>query len=211
MIFFFIFSDQLKLAEGSQTSSYQNCTHDNAVQWKSDDYVPEELAAPDSLSFGRNRHMKNKIGLKNSSDGMEFVEQLQNSSVFGCSEAEKRYDIVTPLYQRVLSAVIVEDEVEESEETGFGRPRDFERSSAAQEVLQRDSGYMHSEVEVLVRLSRCDYVPQNMQTNNCGIPSFDGQYEQMGIEEKLILELQSIGLFVKAVVIVGFLVADFDH
>ncbi|XP_011102063.1 uncharacterized protein LOC105180111 isoform X2 [Sesamum indicum] len=239
-------SEQLKLAEGSQTSSYQNCTHDNAVQWKSDDYVPEELAAPDSLSFGRNRHMKNKIGLKNSSDGMEFVEQLQNSSVFGCSEAEKRYDIVTPLYQRVLSAVIVEDEVEESEETGFGRPRgsindscllisaeskqmdkldlcdptfgvqtqkngnthiifscngnaDFERSSAAQEVLQRDSGYMHSEVEVLVRLSRCDYVPQNMQTNNCGIPSFDGQYEQMGIEEKLILELQSIGLFVKAV------------
>ncbi|KAL0403554.1 UNVERIFIED_CONTAM: hypothetical protein Sradi_1996200 [Sesamum radiatum] len=239
-------SEQLKLAEGSRTSSYQNCSHENAVQWKSDDYVPEEIAAPDSLSIGRNRHMKNKIGLKNSSDGLEFVEQLQNSSVFGCSEAEKRYDMVTPLYQRILSAVIVEDEIEESEETGFGRPRgsvndscllisaeskqmdkldlcdptfgvqtqkngnthiifscngnaDFDRSSNAQEVLQRDSGYMHSEVEVLVRLSRCDYVPQNMQTDNCGISSFDGQYEQMGIEEKLILELQSIGLFVKAV------------
>ncbi|KAK4435926.1 hypothetical protein Salat_0756200 [Sesamum alatum] len=239
-------SEQLKLAEGSWTSYYQNCSHGNDVQWKSDAYVPEEIAAPDSLSFGRYRHMENKIGLKNSSDGMEFVEQLQHSSVFGCSEAEKRYDIVTPLYQRVLSAVILEDEIEESEETGFGRPMgsvndscllisaeskqmdkldlceptfgvqtqkngnahiifscngnaDFERSSNAQEVLQRDSGYMHSEVEVLVRLSRCDYVPQNMQTNNCGISSFDGQYEQMGIEEKLILELQGIGLFVKAV------------
>ncbi|KAI3470617.1 hypothetical protein Pfo_027280 [Paulownia fortunei] len=245
-------SEQLKLAEESCTSSYQNCGHGNNVQVKLDDYGHEEIAAHDSLCFGKYRRMKNEIGLKNSSDSMEFVEQLQNSSVFGCSEAEKRYDIVTPLYQRVLSALIVEDEIEESEETGFGRPRssvndsclligaeskhmdkldlceqmfgaqtpkngnahiifscngnaEFDRSPNAQdrlcngELLQRDRGYVHSEVEVLVRLSRCDYVLQSLQTNNCGISSVDCQYEQMCVEEKLVLELQSVGLFVEAV------------
>ncbi|KAL0340657.1 UNVERIFIED_CONTAM: hypothetical protein Sradi_4582500 [Sesamum radiatum] len=217
-------SEQLKLAEVSRTSSYQNCSHDNAVQWKSDDYAPEEIVPADSLSFGRNRHVKNKIGLKNSSDGMEFVEQLQNSSVFGCSEAEKRYDIVTPLYQRVLSAVIVEDEVEESEETGFGRTRgsvndscllisaeskqmdkldrcdptfgvqtqkngnahiifscngnaDFERSSTAQEVLQRDGGYMHSEVEVLPAM---DDKEDEVVINNEIVQLERGLHEQIG-------------------------------
>lgn len=183
--------------------------------------------------------MKCDIGAKDSLHRMEYVEQLQTSSVFGCSETERRCGIVSPLYQRVLSALIIEDEIEESEETGFGRLRssingsrllsepmfgapspktgnahiifscngntDFDRSPAQDricngEMLQRDGGYVHSEVEVLVRLSRCDYVFQGLQTNNCVFSSFDGQYEQMSVEEKLILELQSIGLFLEAVV-----------
>ncbi|KAK6144664.1 hypothetical protein DH2020_021484 [Rehmannia glutinosa] len=252
-------SEQLKLAEESCTSSYPNRGHGNNVQVKlsmlvsyQDDYGHEDIAAPDSLCFGGYRRMKNETGLKNSLDRMEFTEQVQTSSVFGCSETEKRCDIVTPLYQRVLSALIMEDEIEEIEENGFGRPRssfndsqnligaeskhidkldlcepmfgaqtpktgnahiifscngnaDFDRSPSAQdrlcngELLQRDGGYMHSEVEVLVRLSRCDYVLQSLQTNNCGISSFDCQYEQMCVEDKLILELQSVGLFMEAV------------
>ncbi|KAK6138026.1 hypothetical protein DH2020_028222 [Rehmannia glutinosa] len=245
-------SEQLKLAEESCTSSYPNRGHGNNVQVKLDDYGHEDIAAPDSLCFGGYRRMKNETGLKNSLDRMEFTEQVQTSSVFGCSETEKRCDIVTPLYQRVLSALIMEDEIEEIEENGFGRPRssfndsrnligaeskhidkldlcepmfgaqtpktgnahiifscngnaDFDRSPSAQdrlcngELLQRDGGYMHSEVEVLVRLSRCDYVLQSLQTNNCGISSFDCQYEQMCVEDKLILELQSVGLFMEAV------------
>ncbi|KAL6524662.1 hypothetical protein OROHE_015944 [Orobanche hederae] len=230
-------SEQPKLAEESCTSSYQNYGHENNVQVKLDDHVHEDIAA-NSVCFGGYRSMKSDIGVKDTLDRMEYVEQLQTSSVFGCSETEKRRGIVSPLYQRVLSALIIEDEIEESEETGFGRLRssingsrllsepmfgaqssktgnahiifscngntDFDRSPAQDriyngEMLQRDGGYAHSEVEVLVRLSRCDYVFQGLQTNNCGFSSFDGQYEQMSVEEKLILELQSIGLFLEAV------------
>ncbi|KAL3649934.1 hypothetical protein CASFOL_006337 [Castilleja foliolosa] len=223
-------SEQLKLVEESCTSSFQNNGHDNNIQVKLDDYAHEVIAAPDSLSFGGYRRMKNDTGLKNSLDRMEYAEQLQ-TRVLGCSETENRYDIVTPLYQRVLSALIIEDEVEESQETGFGRPRssindsrllvgterkhmdnahiifscngngDFDSAEDHfynGELLQRD-GYVHSEVEVLVRLSRCDYIHQSPQTDNCGVSSFDGQYGQMCVEEKLVLELKSIGLFVEAV------------
>ncbi|KAL6503656.1 hypothetical protein OROGR_025579 [Orobanche gracilis] len=226
-------SEQPKLSEESCTSSYQHYGHENNVQVKLDDHVHEDIAA-NSLCFGGYRSMKCDIGVKDSLERMEYVEQLQTSSVFGCSETERRCGIVSPLYQRVLSALIIEDEVEESEETGFGRLRssingsrllsepmfgvqspktgnahiifsynentDFDRSLAQDrlcngEMLQRDEGYVHSEV----RLSRCDYVFQGLQTNNYRFSSFDGQYEQMSVEEKLILELQSIGLFLEAV------------
>ncbi|XP_057789312.1 uncharacterized protein LOC131006156 isoform X2 [Salvia miltiorrhiza] len=241
-------SEQLKLAEEAWTNSHQNSSHGNHVQ---DESGHEEIVAPESISFGRYRHMKNGTGSKISSDRIESVEQLQDSSVFDYSDAEKPYEIVTPLYQRVLSALIEEDEIEESEETGFGRPiisvtdsclligadskhinkrdlceplfgvqtpkngnhiifscngnTDFARNAGSEDRLsngelhQRDGGYMHSEVEVLVRLSRCDYVPESPQTKNCGVSSFHHQYEQMSFEEKLVLELQSIGLFVEAV------------
>ncbi|KAI3458839.1 hypothetical protein Pfo_015502 [Paulownia fortunei] len=244
-------SEQLKLAEESCARLAQNCSNGNSVKAKLDDYCHEKMTASDSISCRRNRCMKNENELKNSLDRTDFVEQLQNSSLYGCSDAEKRFDIVTPLYQRVLSALIMEDEIEESEETGFGRPRssdndsrllsgtenklmdrldfcepvfgvqtrkngnahkifpcngnaEINRSPSAQdricngELMQRDGGYVHSEVEVLVRLSRCDYVPQSLQANNSGISSFDFQYEQMCLEEKLLVELQSVGLFLES-------------
>ncbi|KAG8390776.1 hypothetical protein BUALT_Bualt01G0118600 [Buddleja alternifolia] len=240
-------SEQLKLAEETWASSYGNCSNDSNIQANLDDYGHEEIAGPDSISSGRYRCMKNDTGLRNSSNGIEVVEHLQNSSLFGCSRAEKRFDIVPPLSQRLLSALIVEEENEEFEETGFGWPRssvndscliggeskhnkldfcepiygvqaqnngnghiifscngnDFDKSPNGQdclcngELLQRDSGYMHSEVEVLVRL--CDYVPQSQQANNCGVSSFNFQYGQMCMEDKLVLELQSIGIFLEAV------------
>ncbi|KAL3652009.1 hypothetical protein CASFOL_001690 [Castilleja foliolosa] len=225
-------SEQLKLVEESCTSPFQNNGHDNNTLVKLDDYGHEDIAAPDSLSFVGYRRMKNDIGLKNSLDMMEFAEKLQ-THVFGFSETENRYDIVTPLYQRVLSALIMEDEIEETEETGFGRPRssisdsrllgakrkhmdnehitfscngngDFDSAQdrlCNGELLQRDGDYVHSDIEVLVRLStsRCDYVLRSLQMDNCSVSSFDGQYEQMCVEEKLVLELQSIGLFIEAV------------
>ncbi|KAL8518189.1 hypothetical protein ACS0TY_009527 [Phlomoides rotata] len=216
-----------------------------------DDYGHEEIAAPDSLSFGRYGHAVTEMGLKNSSDRVDFAEQ-KNSSVFKSSEeAERTHEIVTPLFHRVLSALIEEDEIEESEEIGFGRPRisvtdscllvgaeskhndkrdlfeptfgvqtqkngnriifscngnaDFDRDPSSQdrlcngELLPRDGGCVHSEVEVMLRLSRCDYTTESVQTKNCGVASFRGQYDQMCLENKLVLELQSIGLFVEAV------------
>ncbi|GER28900.1 chloroplast Ycf2 [Striga asiatica] len=217
-----------------------------------DDYSHENMAAPDSVYFGGYRSINNEIRSDSSLDRMGFVDRLRTSPLYGCSERERRYDVVPPLYQRVLSALIVEDEIEESEDTGFGRMRssihdsrfligadckpldkislsepmfgtqipktnnahivfscngnaNYDRSHNAQdhygngEVLQRDDGYVHSEVEVLVRLSRCDYVLQSLQANNCGVSSFECQYEQMCVEEKLVLELQSVGLYLEAV------------
>lgn len=183
---------------------------------------------------------------------MDSVKQLENSFLHGCSDAEERVGRSTPLYQRVLSALIMEDEIDEFEETGFGRPRnsannayflsnmeskhmnnldfcetvigsqtrkngnahkifpcngnmDVDRSPGALDYLCNGDltpkdGFMHSEVEVLVRLSRFDHASQSLLPNNSGISSLDFQYEQMGVEEKLVVELQSIGLFLEAVV-----------
>lgn len=191
--------------------------------------------------------------MNDSLDGMDFVEQLHSSSLHGCIDVEKRFDRKTPLYQRVLSALIIEDETEESEETGFGRQRnsvddscfvsgsesklmdnlgfcepvfgvqtrkngnvhkifpcngnmDIDRSAGALdricngELMQRDSGYIHSEVELVVRLSRCDRIAQSERTKNSAASSFDFQYGQMSLEEKLVVELQSLDLFLEAVV-----------
>ncbi|KAG8380646.1 hypothetical protein BUALT_Bualt06G0037400 [Buddleja alternifolia] len=238
---------QLKLAEESFASLSQNCSGD-AVQLKLDDYGNDEMAASESLSYRRNSFMKSENQMKDSLDRMEFVEELQNSSLHGRSDAGKRYYRVTPLYQRVLSAFIVEDETEEYEETGFEKQRssvndsfigidckhmhrlhfdepmfgvqtrksgthvsfpcngntDVNRSPSFEdcrcngELLQRHGGYMHSELGMVVR-GRCDYFPQSLRTNNCGISSFGCQYQHMSLEEKLVLELQSVGIFLEDV------------
>ncbi|KAL2557972.1 hypothetical protein Fot_02711 [Forsythia ovata] len=238
---------KLKLAEECGSPS-QFSGHGSDVQGD----VHEKISAFDSLSGKRNQQMTTQSGTKDSSERVEFVEQLQNSSLFGCPDTEKRHDTVTPLYQRVLSALIVEDEIEESEENGFGGPSsfpgdshhlidtesryrdgldfcepifgvqtpkngnahiffscngnsDYNRSPSVRhhphngELLQGDSGYVHSEVEVLVRLSRCDYGPQSLQTKKYGISSIDCQYEQMCLEDRLVLELQSVGLILETV------------
>ncbi|KAG6417371.1 hypothetical protein SASPL_119525 [Salvia splendens] len=234
-------SRELKLAEESCTSLSQYRSNGNFDQ---DDYFRKDMPSSGSVSF-RSNHCSNSL------DRMDSVEQHQNSSVGGSSDAEKRFGRSTPLYQRVLSALIVEDEIEEFEETGFGRPRnsannshflsetesqhmsnldfsepvigaqtrkngnvhkifpcngnmDVDRSPSAQDYmcngdLTQKDGFMHSEVEVLVRLSRFEHAPQSLLPNNSGISSLDFQYEQMGVEEKLVEELQSIGLFLEAV------------
>ncbi|KAL8050498.1 hypothetical protein ABFS82_06G085900 [Erythranthe guttata] len=224
-------SEQLKLSEERSASLSQNCNKGNLIQEKMDDYGHEEIAAPEPISC-----------LKDSLNRMDFAEQFQS-----CSDAEKRFEIITPLYQRVLSALIVEDEIEEYEDTEYERPKsslndscfpygtenkfmdrldycepifgvqtrkngnahkvfpcygnkDTERSTGAQdricngELLQIDGGYGHPDVDMLVRLSRYDNGPQSLQANNSGI-----QYEQMCLEEKLVAELQSVGLFLEAV------------
>ncbi|GER51192.1 N-acetylmuramic acid 6-phosphate etherase [Striga asiatica] len=176
------------------------------------DYAHEDIAAPDSFNFGGYRSIKSEIGSENSLDRMGYIEQLETSPPYGCSEREKRYDVLPPLYQRVLTALIVEYEIEESEDTGNAHiifscngSADYDRSHNTQnrfgngELLQREGGYVHSEVEVLVRLSTCDYVFQSLQTSNCGISSYECQYEQMCVEEKLVHELQSVGLYLEAV------------
>ncbi|XP_022865627.1 uncharacterized protein LOC111385469 isoform X2 [Olea europaea var. sylvestris] len=238
---------ELKLAEECGSPS-QFSGHGNDVQVD----VHEKKSAFDSLSGKRNQQMTIQTGTKDSSDMVEFIEQLQDSSLFGYRDTERRHNTVTPLYQRILSALIVEDEIEEFEENRFGGPStipvdscllidtqsryrdrldfcetifgvqtpkngnshiffscngnaDYDSSPNVRhhtrngELLQGDSGYVHSEVEVLVRLSRCDYGPESLQSTNYSISSIDCQYEQMCLEDKLVLELQSVGLFLETV------------
>ncbi|XP_057803647.1 uncharacterized protein LOC131018971 isoform X2 [Salvia miltiorrhiza] len=234
-------SQQLNLAEESCISLSQ---YRSSGSFDQDDYYREDMPASGSASFRSNQCL-------NSLDRMDSVEQLQNSFERGSSDADKRFGRSTPLYQRVLSALIIEDESEEFEETGFGRPRisannsyflsetesqrmnnldfsepiigaqtrkngtahkifpcngnmDVDRSPSSLDYicngdLTQKDGYMHSEVEVLVRLSRFEHAPQSLLPNNSGISSLDFQYEQMGFEEKLVVELQSIGLFMETV------------
>ncbi|KAL2539849.1 hypothetical protein Adt_00827 [Abeliophyllum distichum] len=236
-------SQQLKSAE-YYGSTNQIFGPGNNIQRKMGDRGHEEISASDSLSGERNGHVKNQTGLKDSSDIVEFVQQLQDSSLFGSLDTEEGR---TPLYQRVLSALIVEDEIEDCKEYGFGRSRSSpddrrlvidseskirslpnfsepivgiqtQRNGNANlslsfngntdnngihsarvhpcnsELLQGEGGYEHSEVELLARLSRCDYGPQSYQTKSFGIPSCDCQYDEMCVEDKLVLELQSVGL-----------------
>ncbi|XP_011076941.1 uncharacterized protein LOC105161066 isoform X3 [Sesamum indicum] len=211
-------SQQLKLAEESCASLFKNCSNGNSIQAKLDNYCHEEMTASDSFSCRRNRFMKNENELKSSSDKVEFVEQMHNSSLYGCSDTEKGFNIVTPLYQRVLSALIVEDEIEECEETGFGGRRSSVNDSC---LIGNDSKPMHrldsSEPVFGVQtwqngnahkifpcngnrdIPRSPSVPDGIC--NGELKQRDGGYvhSEMCLEQKLVLELQSIGLFLEAV------------
>ncbi|XP_073122098.1 uncharacterized protein [Henckelia pumila] len=238
---------QVKLAEESCGCLSQNCCHGSNLQGRLDRLGQDEMYASDVFSCERSIHMKNDIGSKDSLDKAEFVQQFQNSSLFQCPSAQKDYEISTPLFQRVLSALIVEVDIEESEETGFGRPRssvndtclfigngskhvdmlefcepilgsqtlkngnphtvfpcngntDFNSRPSGRdhlcngELFQKDGEYLHSEIEVSVRFTRGDYIPPKYPANNCNVSPIDCAYEQMSMDEKIVLELQSIGL-----------------
>ncbi|XP_051142771.1 uncharacterized protein LOC127259459 isoform X2 [Andrographis paniculata] len=240
-------SEQMKLVEESCTSLSQNCSNGNYFPGKSDDYSHEEMAFSDSISSRRNRCLKSDIDFKDSAEKVEFAGQVHNSSPYSGLDVEKKSEMAPPLYQRLLSAIIVEDDIEEDDEA-FGEQRgtvndsflgteskfadsldycepvfgaqtwkngnahkifpcngntDVDRSPSAQSHLcngdlgQRD-GYMRPEVDMLVRPSTCDYAPQGLQADNSGI-SYDYQYDQLDLNEKIMMELQNIGLFVDPV------------
>ncbi|GFZ06009.1 hypothetical protein Acr_18g0001790 [Actinidia rufa] len=217
------------------------------------DLVREEIST--SETFGSNeidKSLQNKIELKESDRIVEFIDQVQGfDTLCGSLKPEGRLNKVSPLYQRVLSALIVEDEVEEVEENNMGRNgtlhynttdlrcdmtsgmefvyestfvsqtwkqcagnRTFscngkdtsKRNSVIQnhpqddELLQGESEFIFSEVGVLTGLSSYDLDgPKSLRTNGCGISFFDSRYEKMCMEDKLLLELQSLGLYLDSV------------
>ncbi|XP_075496929.1 uncharacterized protein LOC142533892 isoform X1 [Primulina tabacum] len=238
---------QVKLAEESCRCLSQDCFHGNNFPVRLDCFGQDEICSSDVFSCEISRHMKKEIWSKDSLDKAEFVQQFQNSSLFQCPSEQKEYEISTPFYQRVLSALIVEVDIEGCEETGFGRPRssindtclfigseskqmdmlefcepilgsqtqkngnprtvfssngnrDFNSRPSARdhlcngELFQKDGEYLHSEIEVSVRFTRGDYIPPKFPANNCNVFPIDCAYKQMSIDEKIVLELQSIGL-----------------
>lgn len=110
-------------------------------------------------------------------------------SLFGNLDFERRFSKVTPLYQRVLSALIVEDEIEDYEEINVGRSMSVQNTTCGfpYDMLIEAEPRKRDGMEF-----ECDSM--------LGMSSFDCQYEQMCLNDKLLLELQSIDLYPDIVV-----------
>ncbi|EEF37407.1 conserved hypothetical protein [Ricinus communis] len=181
---------------------------------------------------------------------------LNNGPSAGIMEARNQD---TPLYQRVLSALIVEDESEEFEENIGGRnlcfqnsrymspgdtclPIDYEpadnhaiefdydsvldfqtqKQSSTDgfscngnaptdgvtgchsqlyndELFQGGQGFMPSEIAMFPVQSGDNDGRLAVQIKASGISALDGRYQQLCLEEKLLMELQSIGLYPESV------------
>nr|GMD01913.1 uncharacterized protein LOC109148070 [Ipomoea batatas] len=252
----FYLSDQLKSAEELHAKLTQFSCPENGVLG---DHVQDEISLSDTLSGDRDKCMRNQCGSKDSANA-DLVHKVQDSTSCAKPDSSKNFDKVTPLYQRVLSALIIEDDLEEFEENGYERSlslqgpgdspdeaspfidcdsRNMDRtefecesvvgvvqleknrtskfascngygtytsntgirdSPYSNEMRLRENGFMHSEIGLLVDLSRCNSDgPQNVLTSSFSVSSLDCQYAQMSVNDRLLLELQSIGLYLEAV------------
>ncbi|KAH0745509.1 hypothetical protein KY285_007166 [Solanum tuberosum] len=246
--------EQLKSAEESHANLSQTLNRSNNVLGG---HAHDGTSVSDSPSVEKNRCIKNQNSSKVSSD-TELVDQFHDSILSAKVDSDRIFDKVAPLYQRVLSALIVEDDIEECEENGFDlfmspqngpenllhgvidsqsrkmnrteveydtvfstqikkngtgnefvscngygvyhRNPDVRGPQYSDEMSRGDNGYLHSEVGLFVGLSECDPdEPQRLQINSFGISSFERQYAQMAFDDKLLLELQSIGLYIEPV------------
>lgn len=176
--------------------------------------------------------------------GKSLLDQGQelNTIVGGKFDSEESKKVV-PLYQRVLSALIMEDETEEFEEDngsrfmyfqdnrGYSLDDDLEQQNIIRgpQCLQQcsvngfsynDRGNNTTDTISPYLLSPEDQLkgnrgvthlnngfsengfdgPLSICTNVNGVHSFDCSYEQLSVEDKLLLELQSVGLYPDTVV-----------
>ncbi|KAG6578818.1 hypothetical protein SDJN03_23266, partial [Cucurbita argyrosperma subsp. sororia] len=225
--------------------------HENTI---SGVFAAEEDSSPQALGSGR----KDQFSLTQSKpeNMVRKVDQVDEAEDFvtlsGKLESEKR-KIVTPLYQRVLSALIVEDEMEEFQESrgtnmfsqyggddfpdvihpsvdiepensigiAFESELDLKTQQRAGRRFscngsttfnlgsrrdsqsfndQADHGYQPLNNGYFSELHENGLVgPLGMHLKESNVSVFDCQYEQMSVENRLVLELQSIGLYPETV------------
>ncbi|XP_027104749.1 uncharacterized protein [Coffea arabica] len=244
-------AEQLKLSKELHERLAETLGNGGAIQGNCSQ---DEISLSDALSGERSRSTQNKSESRDLCNTDDSVDQVHNSTVCGGLDAGRRFDHVTPLYQRVLSALIIEDDVEEFDDNGWERcmphqnpvvasPDDacfvdaeskhrngefecesvygvhtqsnghanrlfshhtssnYTRKSRVldspcdSELSQRENGYVHSEVQVFVGLSGGDLDGEQSHRSS----SIECQYEQMCLEDKLLLELHSIGLYPETV------------
>ena len=105
-----------------------------------------------------------------------MVDQFEDGDVaiYGRLNAERKFNKVTPLYQRVLSALIIEDETEELEENGGQRntsiqyPRDdsFAGVCLNADIDPQRRDKMESEYDSVLDLrTQKIYSPENISCN----------------------------------------------
>ncbi|KAF5204852.1 spectrin beta chain, brain [Thalictrum thalictroides] len=198
-----------------------------------DELVHNEVASPLSVvSKDRQGIYLNGVGSKGPAGNSASVDHFQKSTSSGKFNRE-RSEEVTPLYQRVLSALIGEDEVEEYDRSSESRHASFQCASDLVDVEDRDRVDSEVDSEVDFRIQKnyvfdsfsCDgstasnsfrsssiHNPpysdelwpgdeqsQPVHGNNVNSHSLECPYEQMSLDDKLLLELQSIGLYPEAV------------
>lgn len=193
-------------------------------------------------------------GSEELSTSLDMVDQLQDFDAL-CGRLDSGMcDRVAPLYQRVLSALIIDDGTDTFEDISGRRnamshcARDdsscdeslqvdnepgkrsllefkfgynfchleqkqhtvdnftcngdtgFYRTPNTHNSLCNDGSLQHSDVRMLYEYSQnCLNEPQDLHADVSGISSFNGKYEQLPLDEKVLLELQSIGLYPETV------------
>jgi len=164
-------------------------------------------------------------GLTDSSKAGNLINQFKDhDSSHGGFVSEKWSNNLTSLYQRVLSALVVEEEFEEFEENNFGSDslanRD-DRFMVADRISCNGSaihtGFSSGQIPMHEEIEEGNYsymVPQTTSgtfqsdaNGSLAIPknaasdlTLECQYDQMCLDEKILLELQSIGLYPETVV-----------
>ncbi|KAK8279518.1 hypothetical protein V6Z12_D09G116700 [Gossypium hirsutum] len=127
-------------------------------------------------------------------DAPNSVEEMAKTNA-ACERFDiKKFDKVTPLYQRVLSALIEEDDSDElyhrieakNMSLHYASDDSHCGSCNLMDVEFRDRDKMESEVE-----SNADFQCQR----NSLLDRLSGDYQLMGVDDKLLLELNSIGLY----------------
>ncbi|CAH9147392.1 unnamed protein product [Cuscuta epithymum] len=242
-------SDQLKSSEELHAKLTKiSCSHNGALGT----HVHDEISLSDAISGDCKICINSQSGSKNP-DSADLADKVQDYILSTNLNTNQNFDKVTPLYQRVLSALIIEDDLEELEENGLERSSSPDKASRCvdldstrnmdrtefecgsvvsivqlekngtsnkfascngcstytgirnlpngNEVPLRKNGFVHSEIGLLVDLSRCNNSEglQNQLTSGVSISSLDKQYAQMSLNDKLLMELQSVGLYVETV------------
>ncbi|KAJ6900834.1 hypothetical protein NC652_026813 [Populus alba x Populus x berolinensis] len=233
------------------------CSEDSFLLKHNGDLVLEEDIPSQLVHEESEENLHNQDRPKNLARTSDLVNPDQDSSAL-CGGSRRRNN-VTPLYQRVLSALIVEDESEEFAENSGGRnisfqytrdnsPGDsylpidiepgstngidfnyesmlsfqsqkqssldgfscngsttingisgFHKNSYNDYSLQGSNGFMHSKTGMFPGLSENNDEKPAIHSNAFGIAAYDCQYEELNLEDKLLMELQSVGLYPETV------------
>ncbi|XP_021908766.1 uncharacterized protein LOC110822846 isoform X2 [Carica papaya] len=228
---------------------------------ESDRVHEEGFPSQNAFSGERRRSLHDGIDSDEPTRNADLDDQVQGSCTFSGRLYSEGKSEVTPLYQRVLSSLIMEDESLEYEENSDGRnmslqynknnsssttgaPVDIETGKSDRIGLENDSmlglqdqkqypvsrsfcngsvsfgrmtsiknelcsedyfrgghGCINSEIGMLPELHRNCNGPLSVETESSDVSSFDCQYEKICLEDKFILELQSIGIFVEPVLL----------
>ncbi|KAK7343365.1 hypothetical protein VNO77_12041 [Canavalia gladiata] len=191
------------------------------------------------LSKERERRIVNQTDSKEISSMVDMVDQHLDVSIL-CRQMDSEGNKVAPLYQRVLTALIIDDQTDEETVGDGNKSCQCERDDSHQAAcfslevesqssirtefefnsdkvsgnrnatftsgtnihdqehgvfMQVDQRLLHSETERLSMLSEngSDEV-MGMHRIHCS-SSFSHHFEQMSVEDKLLLELHSVGLY----------------
>jgi len=224
------------------------------------DFVLEEDIPSQLIHEESERNLQDQDPPKKLVRTSDLVDPKQdNSAVCGGSRTRNK---ATPLYQRVLSALIVEDGSEEFAENSGGRnisfqctgdssPGDddclsvdfesgstngidfdyesmlgfqhqkqssvdgfscngnstvnriggFHNNSYIDHLVQGGNGFMHSKTGMFPGSFENNDEKSTIHSNAISMSAYDCQYEQLGLEDKLLMELQSVGLYPETVVL----------